>query len=1017
MIGKALRVMIVEDSEDDALLMVHALQKSGYAPQFRQVQSLDEMRTALAEQSWDVILSDFNLPGFTGLHALNALKETGHDFPFILVSGAIGEEMAVTILKAGAHDFINKNNLQRLPPAVDRELRDAAIREDFRQAQKEILRRRKEWEEIFQSIGSPAIILDANHRIIAANKEALRATGLTGDEIIGRTCHAIFHGAQTKTPAEGCPIARLIETGETEVRSMEMEAFGGVYLITSTPIRNKSGQIEKIIHIATDINDRVQAEEALRKQDLLFKKLSIHVPGMIYQFMRKPDGTFCLPFSSEAIKTCFGCSPEEARDSFEPIRRVIWPDDMERVLASIEASAAGMTTWECEYRVQIPGRPVRWMRGHATPERLNDGSILWHGYNRDYTVQKDAEETLRKSEELYRRITENMADVVWTTDLEFHTTYVSPSVERLMGEPAKDHVKRGMEEKFPPEALAEIRRVLTEELAKEEDPRQDKNRSRMLRVQHYRADGTPIWVAVNVTFVRDEDGKPVGFQGVTRDVSDFVQAEEEIRRHRARLEGLLRISQYRTESIQELVNYALDEAIELTESRIGYIDLYDDRKGEFQLNTYSRGTLAECNIPNPKMVYRLDHTGIWGEAVRQGKAIVVNDFQAPHPLKKGYPEGHVPLYKFLTVPVFQGDRIVAVAGVANKPTDYDDSDVRQLTLLMDAAWRMVRQKQGELDLQRAERQYRALFENALEGIYQNTLEGRYLTANKAMAHILGYDNPQELLDTVTDIGTQVFAEAESYQSLLRKAITEGQVHGHECTFKRKDGRIIWVSLSQREVRDSEGRLLHYEGQCEDITERRQSVERLHNALGATIQAMAMAVEVRDPYTAGHQRRVAELSHAVASELGLPRQRIEGLRLAATIHDLGKIAIPGEILSKPSRLTEIEFNLIKIHPESGFDILKDIDFPWPISRMVLEHHERINGTGYPRGLVGDELLLESKILAVSDVVESMASYRPYRPALGLEQALLEIEKNRGVLYEPDVVDACLQMFREKGYRLQ
>ena len=177
------------------------------------------------------------------------------------------------------------------------------------------------------------------------------------------------------------------------------------------------------------------------------------------------------------------------------------------------------------------------------------------------------------------------------------------------------------------------------------------------------------------------------------------------------------------------------------------------------------------------------------------------------------------------------------------------------------------------------------------------------------------------------------------------------------------------------------------------------------------------MEVRDPYTAGHQRRVAELSHAVASELGLPRQRIEGLRLAATIHDLGKIAIPGEILSKPSRLTEIEFNLIKIHPESGFDILKDIDFPWPISRMVLEHHERINGTGYPRGLVGDELLLESKILAVSDVVESMASYRPYRPALGLEQALLEIEKNRGVLYEPDVVDACLQMFREKGYRLQ
>jgi len=174
------------------------------------------------------------------------------------------------------------------------------------------------------------------------------------------------------------------------------------------------------------------------------------------------------------------------------------------------------------------------------------------------------------------------------------------------------------------------------------------------------------------------------------------------------------------------------------------------------------------------------------------------------------------------------------------------------------------------------------------------------------------------------------------------------------------------------------------------------------------------VETKDPYTAGHQRRVADIARAIAREMGLSPEQISGLRMAAIIHDIGKVSVPSEILSSPRKLTALEFNLIKTHAQSGYDIVKDIEFPWPIARMIIEHHERMDGSGYPNGLTGDKILPESRILAVADVVEAMETHRPYRPSLGLEKALDEIAKNRGRLYDPEIVDACLRLFREKGY---
>ncbi|MCP4692799.1 MAG: response regulator [Desulfobacterales bacterium] len=205
----------------------------------------------------------------------------------------------------------------------------------------------------------------------------------------------------------------------------------------------------------------------------------------------------------------------------------------------------------------------------------------------------------------------------------------------------------------------------------------------------------------------------------------------------------------------------------------------------------------------------------------------------------------------------------------------------------------------------------------------------------------------------------------------------------------------------------------------DVAEKEltQSLGRLKKSFEGIIQAMVKIIESRDPYTAGHQRKVSDLAHAIGVKMGFSRDHLDGLRMAGAIHDLGKMSVPAEILTKPGRLTDLEYSMMKTHPQVGYDILKDIEFPWAVADIVLQHHERLDGSGYPQGLREDEILQEARIIGVADVVEAMASHRPYRPALGIDIAREEISQNRGKIYDPDVVDACLALFESEEYLLE
>lgn len=253
----------------------------------------------------------------------------------------------------------------------------------------------------------------------------------------------------------------------------------------------------------------------------------------------------------------------------------------------------------------------------------------------------------------------------------------------------------------------------------------------------------------------------------------------------------------------------------------------------------------------------------------------------------------------------------------------------------------------------------------------------------------------------------IFVSGKMGEETAIEAMKKGAT---DYVLKRRLERLApAVQRALHEVDDHSGRL-----QAE--AELENDLADIRKAMGGVIQAFSLTIESRDPYTAGHQLRVADLARAIANEMGLDHQRIEAIRLGGSIHDLGKIQVPAEILSKPGVLTALEFEMIKLHPATGYEILKDVDFPWDIARIVYQHHERLDGSGYPQGLSGEDIGVEPRIIAVADVVEAMSSHRPYRPAMSIEKALAEIVSKKDVAFDAGAVDACVRIVKT-GYRFK
>jgi PAS domain S-box-containing protein len=322
-----------------------------------------------------------------------------------------------------------------------------------------------------------------------------------------------------------------------------------------------------------------------------------------------------------------------------------------------------------------------------------------------------------------------------------------------------------------------------------------------------------------------------------------------------------------------------------------------------------------------------------------------------------------------------------------------------------------------------EEKYKALVDTCPDGIIVADLDGKLVFVSRHAMSLFGAKRERQLLGkTVPEL--VLVPDAKNILKCYKNTASKNMQRELECSFVRVDGSVFAGEISTALIRDHQKKPKAVIGVIKDISVRkvseksmRDSCDKLQKAFESIIKIMVRIIEVKDPYTAGHQRRVAKLAGDISLEMNLSEEKINSICIASIIHDIGKIYVPTEILSKPSLLSDVEFSLIKIHPQASYDILRVIEFPYPIAQIVLQHHERLNGSGYPGGLKGDDILLEAKILSVADVVEAMSSFRPYRSGMGIKKALEEVERNRGILYDPKVVDACLNVFKGNGYKFE
>lgn len=342
-------------------------------------------------------------------------------------------------------------------------------------------------------------------------------------------------------------------------------------------------------------------------------------------------------------------------------------------------------------------------------------------------------------------------------------------------------------------------------------------------------------------------------------------------------------------------------------------------------------------------------------------------------------------------------------------------------------------KKGEhpLDLQKAfrgfEERYCLLANNMSEIVWVTDMKLKPIYISPSVTRLLGFGVDEAMSGTI-DSMLSASSRQNAAETFSRALSLEGREPGKapgmgiiELEFRRSDGSTVWAETTASFLRDSHGKPVQILGIVRDISERRRTEEKLRRSLDVlertlegAVEAISSILENKDMYTAGHQRRVTQLACAIAQEMGLPAERRRVIRIAGLLHDLGKIALPTDILTKPGALSDLELAVIRTHPQVAYDILKNIETFDEIAEVVLQHHERMDGSGYPRSLPGSRILLEARILAVSDVVEAMSSYRPYRAALGLDKALEEISSHSGQLYDADVVQTCLSILRQPGF---
>jgi PAS domain S-box-containing protein len=720
----------------------------------------------------------------------------------------------------------------------------------------------------------------------------------------------------------------------------------------------------------------IQVNEELKESEEKYRLIAENTADLIVA----TDMNLRFTYISPSIMRTHGFTVEEAMNM--TLDQVLTPESMQNLLMVFEEEMKLDATGTAD-----PGR----IRILEVEGYKKDGSIVCMESNfsahrdkenkpigmlaviRDITDRKQAEKKLRSSEEKYRLIAENTADLIVVTDMNLRFTYISPSIMRIHGVTVEEVMNMTLGQVMTPGSLQNLLTVFEEEMKLEATGTADPRRIRSLEVEGYKKDGSIIWLESSVSIQRDKENKPIGILAVSRDITDRKQAEKKLMNSEEKFRMLAESSPLAIMMHQgDRFIYANRAAMEIS----GYTE-----EELFSMNFW--------DLVHPDHREMVKQSGYNRQ---QGKVM---------------PRA----YEFKIIAKNGAEKWVSLSG---NPIQYEDKPTALISVTD-----ITERKITDAALRESEIKYRRIFESFEDLYYQTDEKGIIRILSPSLYRLTGW-SPDELIGKPD---SDIYVRPEDREYLVAELFRRGFLRDYEVLMKKKDGTQTYASLTAIILTDPDGKACGVAGTLRDISERKQvekerqqNFERMRKALRATVQSIALTLEMKDPYTSGHQHRVADLARAIATEMGLSTDRQDFIHTASAIHDIGKISIPAVILSKPTKLSDLEFRLIKTHSQSGYDILKDIEFSWPVADVVLQHHERMNGSGYPQGLKGDDISLEARILAVADVVEAIAFHRPYRPSLGIASALEEISRNKGILYDADAVDACLKLFQEKNYTL-
>ncbi len=621
----------------------------------------------------------------------------------------------------------------------------------------------------------------------------------------------------------------------------------------------------------------------------------------------------------------------------------------------------------------------------------------------------DSEKSLRQDSERYRHAVDNASLGVLTVDVRGRVKYAN-----------SQFVKRFKLESGDSENVIDL--MSQTDLA--QSGLSDAVRS-CLQTQKHKIfehslpdqNGHKSWFRHYLNPIFDSDGSINGVLSVAEDISSQKKDLDKLSRD-------LNTEQNMTRLLSKLVGtFEIDKAVENTLAELADITRADRA---FLFLIYENGT-------------KMDNTHEWcAPGVKAHIDTLQNLATADFPWLKKQLEGGKPIQlknitdlppdakaeqswlsnmqtcSLLFLPVEMKDNLIGFIGLATvaEESSWGVPQIKLLEMVSQVTGEYLEKKRSD-DLQKArDERFRRLAQASIEGLFL-VKDGIILDANHVVGSVLGLKP--------TDYQGKPFLDFVNPgdKAKVEKFLTGSQAKSLEIMFPKKGAEPVRVELEMRSVQYQAVPLTVVA--VRDITERKKqedqgqkNLEIFQNAFISSIRALSLGVALRDPYAAGHGEGVAELACAIAQEMGLPEDTVEGLRLAGTIHDIGKIGLPAEILSKPGRISDAERMMVENHPQKGYEVLKDIKFPWAVAQFVLQHHERMNGTGYPSGLSGDNILLESRIIAVADTVDAMRSERSYRPARGLENAVEELTKNKGTLYDAKVVDAALKVINKRGY---